>query len=103
MNTPEARRRYLKTVEAAAYIGFRPSTMATMRKEHRGPVPIRLSANRVAYDVASLDRYMQERATLDDTPEVAAARERGRVGGLRTKARRAEQTAAEQPTAAGRP
>jgi predicted DNA-binding transcriptional regulator AlpA len=53
--------RYLRTRQAAAYIGVAESTLLSWRRERRGPPAIRLSVNRCAYDVRSLDAWMASR------------------------------------------
>ncbi len=53
--------RYLRTVPAAEYVALRPQTLRAYRVRGGGPPYIRLSANRVAYDVRDLDAWAEAR------------------------------------------
>jgi predicted DNA-binding transcriptional regulator AlpA len=50
--------RYLRTRQAARYIGVAESTLITWRREKRGPPAIRVSVNRCLYDTRVLDSWM---------------------------------------------
>lgn len=59
-------RRYLDTRQAAAYLGLSPSTLTRMRAEREGPRYVK-AGHRVLYDLADLNRWMEERKR--PTPE----------------------------------
>ena len=77
--------RYLRTRQAAAYIGVAESTLIGWRREKRGPPPIRVSANRCLYDRLVLDAFMKAHTGLADTPQVAAQRAAGAAAALKVK------------------
>jgi hypothetical protein len=65
--------RYLPTKLAARHLTVATSTIIRWRREHFGPTPIRISRNRVVYDMRELDRFMEERASFERQPTAPAA------------------------------
>ena len=65
--------KFLTTVEAAAYLHLKPSTLVRWRRhEHRGPAVVRLSVNRAVYSVEELNRFV---ASLTQTFEARQSSE----------------------------
>lgn len=53
------KRRYLRSAEAAAYMGFSPKTWANLRSLGENHPPYIKLAHTVLYDLEDLDAYMQ--------------------------------------------
>lgn len=53
-------RNLLRPAEAAARIGVAEATLRYWRHVGRGPVSFKLGARRVVYDVADVDRWLEE-------------------------------------------
>lgn len=59
------------TKGAADLVQLKPQTLRSLRSKGTGPVFIRLSANRVAYRVSDLERWIESRrrtSTCDPGP-----------------------------------
>lgn len=51
-------RRYLRTVDAANYLGLSASLLRKLRLADKGPECIKLSASMVVYEIPALDRWV---------------------------------------------
>jgi predicted DNA-binding transcriptional regulator AlpA len=60
-------KRILRTVEAAAYLGLAPATLERKRSTGDGPEFLRLGGRAVGYDVAALDRWLDEQRRSERT------------------------------------
>jgi len=54
----------MSVTEAAAYTGLAASTLNKKRMDGTGPCFIKLSARRVAYDAADIDKWIDSRRRL---------------------------------------
>lgn len=61
MGVSPVKRRYLRSAEAAAYMGFSPKTWANLRSLGENHPPYIKLAHAVLYDLKDLDAYMQAR------------------------------------------
>jgi Helix-turn-helix domain len=57
----------LQTTPAASYLGLRPQTLRARRQRGDGPRFVRVARNRVLYDLAELDRWLNERTFASTT------------------------------------
>lgn len=65
----------ISTEDAAELIRLRPQTLRSLRSKGGGPAFIRLAPNRVAYSIADLEKWTEERkriSTCDPGPGRAA-------------------------------
>lgn len=65
-------RGYLRTADAAAYLGLGASTLERMRLKGTGPVFRRLGTRLVTYAVADLDEYASRQIRTSTTTKCAA-------------------------------
>ena len=70
----------LDTRQAAAVLGFQPTTLEEMRRRGGGPPYVRLSARAVRYPLEKLEAWLEER-TASSTAEERARQEREAVEG----------------------
>ena len=67
-------RRVLRTPGAGAYVGLSASTLEKFRLAGGGPRFIRLGGRAIGYDVADLDRWLDEqRESTDDDGQPPSA------------------------------
>jgi predicted DNA-binding transcriptional regulator AlpA len=59
----------LDTPQAAAVLGFQPSTMEALRHRGGGPPFVRISSRAVRYSVAELKRWLEERTATSTAEE----------------------------------
>lgn len=97
-------RRYLDTVEAAAYVRVSDSWLAHARLRKEGPRIVPLPTGRIVYDVVDLDKWMEDLkspvfgrpvmsapiavATTKENPDGAPRRRRGRPTKAESMSRR---------------
>lgn len=65
----------ISTEDAAELVRLRPQTLRSLRSKGGGPAFIKLAQNRVAYSIADLEKWTQERkrrSTADPGPSRAA-------------------------------
>ena len=70
-----AQRRILRTPGASEYLGLAESTLEKKRHKGEGPKFIKLGGRAIGYDVAALDRWLEQQRRLTvnaDAPTDAA-------------------------------
>lgn len=60
--------RILRTPEAARYVGLSASTLEKLRLVGQGPAWVRLGLRAVGYEIADLDRWLDERGSTVRPP-----------------------------------
>ena len=51
----------VSSAEAARLIGIKPQTLANWRQANKGPRPVRISSNRVKYDPADIQAWIDSK------------------------------------------
>lgn len=70
----EAEPRYLRTPEAARYLGLSPRTLEHLRRVGGGPTFLRVTRKSVTYLIEDLDQWAQRRRQRSTSDAAAGAR-----------------------------